>query len=225
MQVRIAAFILLLLASLCRHAQDRSVLVIRPKTKQQHVNNRPKESRSEKVQRDLFLRSFTVGFLQNELKEKDYRDMKSYMGFSASFGQTFLINTPPSDWNIGLDVAYISLNYMNYKLRFHEGGRIESSQWHQAEAGIQIGMALLLSPFDNFNMKLYARYAPTYSAINADRKWYSSYGDYIVAGIMANIWRIGVGGDFRYGTCKYKDFSNTGEFTNIGVSLYACYNF
>lgn len=225
MQIRVVAIFLLFLSSFYCHAQDRSVLVISSKTKQHNATNHENESSSEKVQQDLFLHSFTVGFLHNELKEKDYRDMKSYMGFSASFGQTFLINTPPSDWNIGLDVAYISLNYMNYKLRFHEGGRIESSQWHQAEAGIQIGIALLLSPFDNFNTKLYARYAPTYSAINADRKWYSSYGDYIVAGIMANIWRIGVGGDFRYGTCKYKDFSNTGEFTNIGVSLYACYNF
>lgn len=225
MQHRESLLIIMLILSLCSYSQDRKVLVIKPKKEQQNEKKQEVERKTKKVDKELLLHSVTVGFLQNDLKENGYNKLKSYMGFSGSFGQMFMLNSTPSVFNYGIDVIYASLNYKNYKLRIHEEEFVSTSQWHQAEAGIQVGGSLLLILYKDFCVKLYARYAPTFSAMYAEKKWYLCYSDYIIAGLTLNIGFIGLGGELRYGKNKYEDFSHTGEFKNIGANLYVGINF
>lgn len=233
LQRNLSLMLLLLCSCLCM-AQERVIRVpnrpIRPTQQtppttynQQRPTYVPTYNRHR--HRELYLKTFTLGFVQNTLKEKGYSDLKSYLGGCASYGQMVPFGTTLSDCNFGLDIVYFDLNYLHYKMRYHENGQTTDSQWHQAEAGVQMGFAVLLAPSDEFNLKLYARYAPTYSAIYDDNKWHHSLGHYGVAGLSANFGRIGIGGDFRFGRCEYKDHGYTDVFTNVGARLYACFNF
>ena len=183
----------------------------------------PHMRKSQRIVVEPKLHQIEAGFQQYTLKNFATKDIKSNYGVFASYGNTYLFNSTLSTLNLGLDIIYADAGYNSYQLKY----KTKTDYYHQIEIGIQAGLSLVLVTSDSFYGKLYVRYAPRYSMIQANEKWYTSYGSYIVGGTSFNFSNFGLGGEFSYGTCKYKhkDEEALPRSTNIVLRFYASYNF
>lgn len=166
------------------------------------VHTDAKQASSKKDYKSNYI---NIGYQRLIMKPDGGQDLISNLGVFASVGKTYILNSKPSVFNYGLDVVWADLNYVNYKLEYHYEGMTEKETYHQMEVGMQGGIALIWKPSQNFSTRIYARYAPCFSAMYIDKDFYGSYGDFIVAGISFNLGSsFGIGVDYRYGSCKYK---------------------
>lgn len=215
---------------------NQRVIVIKP-SRDEHVTTIvTDEKENVRTAVDLKLQSLSFGFTSNKLKEKDGMNLKSNFGLFANYTRTYLLNSTPSVLNYGLDIVYADLNYVNYKLLFQYQNAETTEYIHQAEFGMQGGLALLWAPSERFNAKVFGRYAPTYTGLYHREKWHFNYSNYIVAGITLNFMRFGIGGEFRYGFLKSESLnlqetenatseSNQQDFINSGFRVFVNYNF
>lgn len=172
---------------------------------------------------ELNLQQIVLGLQQYTLKDFATKDIKSNFGGFVSYGNTYLLNSSPSTLNLGLDIVFAEAGYNNYQLKY----RNKTDSYHQIELGAQAGLSLVLVFGDTSYGKLYARYAPRYSMLYANEKWYKSYGNYIVGGSSFHISRFGLGGELCYGSCYYlkEDNEDAPKNSNIGLRFFVSYNF
>lgn len=68
----------------------------------------------------------------------------------------------------GLDATWFDLNYTNYKLEYRwednydEEEEPETSNFHQAEIGMQVGPSVTVNPVGKLNVNAYFRFAPQF---------------------------------------------------------------
>ena len=68
----------------------------------------------------------------------------------------------------GLDATWFDLNYTNYKLEYRwednydEEEEPETSNFHQAEIGMQVGPSVTVNPVGKLNVNAYFRFAPVF---------------------------------------------------------------
>lgn len=159
-----------------------------------------------------------IGYQRLIMKLEGGLDLTSNLGVFASIGKTFLLNSEPDVFNYGIDVVWADLNYVNYKLEYHYEGMTEKETYHQMEIGMQGGLAMIIKPSSNFNTHVYAGYAPCFAAMYVDKDFYGNYGNFLVAGLSLNFGSIGIGAEYRYGSCSYKSLKSS-DVENIGVEM------
>lgn len=171
----------------------------------------------------LNLHQISLGFQQYTLKNFATKDIKSNYGVFASYGNTYLLNSIPSSFNLGFDIIFAEAGYNNYQLRFKE----KTDYYHQIELGVQVGLSMVLVANESLWGKVYARYAPRYSMLNANEKWLNCYGNYFVGGASFHFSSFGIGGEFCYGSCNYlkDDNEDAPRSSNIGLRMFVSYNF
>lgn len=120
---------------------------------------------------------------------------KAEWGASVEMGQTWLINRIP--WGhmlrLGVDLSWFDLHYAQYK--------DPAADNHYASIGVQVGPSLTISPAHDFDIKLYARYAPAF-AVYASQQFdnvLGGYAGYFNAGGSISWRMISVGCDTRLG--------------------------
>lgn len=205
--------------------EDTTLTASPPTNQNNRVENSHVQPTRVSPQKDieLNLQQIVVGFQQYTLKDFATKDIKTNYGVFASYGNTYLLNSTPSTFNFGLDIVFAEAGYNNYQLKY----RNKTDYYHQIELGAQVGLSLVLVLGDTSYGKLYARYAPRYSMLYANEKWYNSYGDYYVGGVSFHISHYGIGGEVCYGNCKYlkEEIEDAPKNTNIGLRLFVSYNF
>lgn len=169
----------------------------------------------------LNLHQISIGFQQYTLKDFATKDIKSNYGVFASYGNTYLLNSTPSSFNWGLDIVFTEAGYNNYQLRYRE----KTDYYHQIELGVQAGLSLIMVASESLWGKIYIRYAPRYSMLNANKKWYNCYGNYIVGGASFHFFSFGIGGEFCYGSCKYlkEDNEDAPNNANFGLRIFVSF--
>lgn len=91
----------------------------------------------------------------------------------------------------GLDATWFDLNYTNYKLEYRwednydEEEEPETSNFHQAEIGMQVGPSVTVNPVGKLNVNAYFRFAPSFSALYDDDTLLGNYASYFVTGAVS----------------------------------------
>ena len=112
----------------------------------------------------------------------------------------------------GIDATWFDLNYTNYKLEYRwednydEEEEPETSNFHQAEIGMQVGPSVTVNPVGKLNVNAYFRFAPSFSALYDDDTLLGNYASYFVTGGGISYGVIGLGVESRWGSCKFKSF-------------------
>ena len=178
--------------------------------------NRPEERRRQQspayFDSDNVTR-LSVGWQRLSLRCKDEPRLTSNLGCFASLTTTYPFYGAGEPFSLGFDATWVELNYVNYKLNIHHDGIVDKETYHQMAAGVQAGVSATFAPSDVFSVLLYARYAPCFDMLNRDGKLYGGYGGYLVTGLSFCFGRIGLGGDFRYGSSDYSKLSSSSSNT------------
>ena len=142
-----------------------------------------------------------LSFVKQEFEPASYfgmdQTLKSNFGAAFTVGRTFYLHKKPIAGLIrfGLDATWFDLNYTNYKLEYRwednydEEEEPETSNFHQAEIGMQVGPSVTVNPVGKLTM---------------------SIDDFIISyfvtggGISYGV--IGLGVESRWGSCKFKSF-------------------
>lgn len=145
---------------------------------------------------------------------------RSKYGAALTFGKSFYLHKNPiaGMLYIGLDATWIDLTYTNYKYDMgplFEGWDIEDGEdlsfsQHQAEIAMQVGPSIHVYPIGKMHIEAYFRYAPTFSLLVEDGSFGGNYATYFVGGGAVSYHCIGLGAEARFGSCKYKSFSDDG---------------
>ena len=114
-----------------------------------------------------------LSFVKQEFEPASYfgmdQTLKSNFGAAFTVGRTFYLHKKPIAGLIrfGLDATWFDLNYTNYKLEYRwednydEEEEPETSNFHQAEIGMQVGPSVTVNPVGKLNVNAYFRFAPT----------------------------------------------------------------
>ena len=137
-------------------------------------------------------------------------------GALIKVGRTFYLHKKPIAGLIrfGLDATWFDLNYTNYKLEYRwednydEEEEPETSNFHQAEIGMQVGPSVTVNPVGKLNVNAYFRFAPSFSALYDDDTLLGNYASYFVTGGGISYGVIGLGVESRWGSCKFKSFGS-----------------
>ena len=117
-----------------------------------------------------------LSFVKQEFEPASYfgmdQTLKSNFGAAFTVGRTFYLHKKPIAGLIrfGLDATWFDLNYTNYKLEYRwednydEEEEPETSNFHQAEIGMQVGPSVTVNPVGKLNVNAYFRFAPSFSA-------------------------------------------------------------
>lgn len=115
-----------------------------------------------------------LSFVKQEFEPASYfgmdQTLKSNFGAAFTVGRTFYLHKKPIAGLIrfGLDATWFDLNYTNYKLEYHwednydEEEEPETSNFHQAEIGMQVGPSVTVNPVGKLNVNAYFRFAPSF---------------------------------------------------------------
>ena len=135
-----------------------------------------------------------LSFVKQEFEPASYfgmdQTLKSNFGAAFTVGRTFYLHKKPIAGLIrfGLDATWFDLNYTNYKLEYHwednydEEEEPETSNFHQAEIGMQVGPSVTVNPVGKLNVNAYFRFAPSFSALYDDDTLLGNYASYFVTG-------------------------------------------
>lgn len=133
--------------------------------------------------------------------------------FGAAFtsGRTYFLHSRPilGLMKIGLDATWVDLNYSNYTLT---AGDVKTP-WHQLEYSLHVGPSVAINPIGKLNINAYFRYAPTFSLQYIGGEDISLRGNYatmFVTGGMVSWGVIGIGAEYRFGDCNYRNFVGEG---------------
>lgn len=115
-----------------------------------------------------------LSFVKQEFEPASYfgmdQTLKSNFGAAFTVGRTFYLHKKPIAGLIrfGLDATWFDLNYTNYKLEYRwednydEEEEPETSNFHQAEIGMQVGPSVTVNPVGKLNVNAYFRFAPVF---------------------------------------------------------------
>ena len=115
-----------------------------------------------------------LSFVKQEFEPASYfgmdQTLKSNFGAAFTVGRTFYLHKKPIAGLIrfGLDATWFDLNYTNYKLEYRwednydEEEEPETSNFHQAEIGMQVGPSVTVNPVGKLNVNAYFRFAPSF---------------------------------------------------------------
>ena len=133
--------------------------------------------------------------------------------FGASFvtGRTFFFHSKPILGMIkfGLDATWVDLNWNNYTSEYMGENGMETASNHQIEYSLHVGPSVAINPVGKLNINAYFRYAPTFSlrySGGQDIALAGNYATMFVTGGMVSWGIIGIGAEYRFGTCRYKNF-------------------
>ena len=160
------------------------------------------ESKPEKMRSNFI----NFGYVESKLNQDDFDQMKSDWGASFTIGKTFFLHKKPIAKFIrfGIDAAWFDLSYANYKFEYDE----DKEHIHHAEAAMQVGPSVTLTPVRGLNITGYLRYAPTFSALysTANDNYNLRYATRFVGGASLYYKFFGVGFESRFGTSKIDPF-------------------
>ena len=134
-----------------------------------------------------------LSFVKQEFEPASYfgmdQTLKSNFGAAFTVGRTFYLHKKPIAGLIrfGLDATWFDLNYTNYKLEYRwednydEEEEPETSNFHQAEIGMQVGPSVTVNPVGKLNVNAYFRFAPSFSALYDDDTLLGNYASYFGA--------------------------------------------
>lgn len=168
--------------------------------------------------------SINIGFVNSTLKQEGFPDLKSNYGVSLTFSHSYYFWTLANDHlRFGLDISFCDLTYTNYRveMKMFEGG-VQKYGIHEAEFGLQAGLAIDYAINSKVGLHLTARYSPNYSLLHCDyngldvSETVGSFGNFFVGGLTVRYRRIGVGFEDRLGRAKYKNLFNFEEDEDYG---------
>lgn len=147
-----------------------------------------------------------LGYAESKLNQDDFPQLKCDWGASFTIGKTFFLHKKPIAKFIrfGIDAAWLDLTYANYKFNDFEG----KEHFHHAEAAMQVGPSITLTPVDGLNISGYFRYAPTFSALysTANDNYNLRYATRFIGGASLSYKFFGVGFESRFGSSKIDPF-------------------
>lgn len=136
---------------------------------------------------------------------------KSELGFAFTSGRTYFLHGKPiaGMLKVGIDATWADINYTKYEdIRLGEDGPADAD-WHQLEYSLQVGPSVALNPVGKLNVNAYFRYAPTFSlrySAKPDAALAGNYATLFVTGGMVSWGIIGIGAEYRFGNCSYRNF-------------------
>lgn len=152
------------------------------------------------VSKTIFSSYVSVGYSGMDMKLPGIGTLKSYYGVMFNIGHTYFFD---EDAMIGLDVSWLDLNYNNYKLNFIEGDLVESVDYHKGDVSLQAGPLFRFSLIGNLDLKLYAKYAPSYTFLYDENDFYSSFVSYFTFGAKLTYKHFGIGFEYRTGEGEF----------------------
>lgn len=174
-----------------------------------------------------------IGFLKNSMKTDGTQSLKTNLGVTASFGQTYLVDDQIRKWNLGIDATWVDVDFTNYKLEYRTAVGTYDETYSQLEVGMQVGPSLVVLPSDLWNIHMYVRYQPCFSGLFMEEGNYGNFANFIVAGASCTRKGLGLGVEYRYGKCAYKHFGSDDEervptsidYSHSGFKFFAVYKF
>ena len=157
-----------------------------------------------------------LSFSKNELKHDNFLTLKSNYGIAFTVGRTYFVHKKPilNMIRFGIDATWFDINYTNYKLNFlstNQYSPTETSNYHQADIGMQVGPSITVNPISKLNVQGYFRFAPSFSGIYLDDQFYGNYASFFVSGGTISFGVIGLGIEYHFGNCKYKEMLSSDE--------------
>lgn len=152
-------------------------------------------------------RYINVSFMGNDMKQADFQDLKSNYGASFTTGRTYRLLG--NHLRLGLDVSWLDLNYTNYKIKHITNESTDTYFYHQGEIAMQIGPSLTFIPTYGTRVSAYYRYSPAFSCLYDNVDVYGNYASLFVTGGSISFGAIGLGAEYRYGNCNYKNFTSS----------------
>ena len=108
-------------------------------------------------------RYINVSFIDTDMKQADFQDLKSNYGASFTVGRTYRL--VGNHLRLGLDVSWLDLNYTNYKIKHITNEAADTYFYHQGEISMQIGPSLTFIPTYGTRVSAYYRYSPAFSCL------------------------------------------------------------
>lgn len=151
-------------------------------------------------------RYINISFSGNDMSLEGFPKLKSNYGLSFTAGRTF--NLLGNNLRLGLDVSWIDLNYTNYKIKHITAAYTDNYFYHQGEISMQIGPSLTFNP-GYLYMNVYGRYSPALSCMYDNADLYGNYATLFVTGGSVSYGRVGLGAEYRFGNCMYRNFTSS----------------
>lgn len=155
--------------------------------------------------RKVYDSSVSLGISVMDLGLPGMQGLKNYYGAMLNIDHTYFIDDAAV---IGLNVVWFDMNYNSYKLNFISGSSITKVNYHMGDASIQAGLLFRFDLGNDFETRIYARYAPSYAFLYDDNKLHSSFASYVNLGAKAMFRSVGLGFEYRIGECRFKEFVN-----------------
>lgn len=154
-------------------------------------------------------KSIQFGFNYGSYRQQGYPNLKSDYGFSLTAYHSYWLYKPGNGrFRLGIDVAWVDLNYYNYKVNTTTlDGMTFHTSFHQGDIGIQGGIGMNFNITRDVRLHFRTCYNPAFSGIIQSSKIHGAFGNYGLCGLQLTWKHIGLGIDFRYGSAKYKNFS------------------
>ena len=142
--------------------------------------------------------------------------VRSKYGAAFTSGRTYFLHGKPIAGmiKIGLDATWVDLNYNNYSYDWDVEGVPQTSAVHQIEYSLHVGPSIAINPVGKLNINAYFRYAPTFSAFLSTGDGFALSGNYatmFVTGGMVSWGVIGIGAEYRFGNCNYRNLVGDGS--------------
>lgn len=149
-----------------------------------------------------------IAFVNTTMKQSGFPDLKSNWGVSLTNGHSYYLHKPINGrLRFGIDVAWIDVNYQNYKVEMltWEGFQ-EDFTIQEVELGLQLGAGAHYSFNNRMGVHASVRYNPCYSMLYRGDDFQGSFGNFLVAGVSVHYRFIGLGIEGRFGKAKYKSY-------------------
>lgn len=169
---------------------------------------------------------FNVGLTGTNMAQTDFPELKSNFGLNMNIGQTLPITR--GGFQLGLDLTWLDLNYTNYKIKHVTAASTENYKYNQFDLAVQIGPSIAVMFGEWMRLHGYFRYAPTYSILKKPEAGYGNYATNFVTGASLTFGAIGLGAEYRFGGCRYKQFGphRAGPKTDLtGLRAYLAFRF
>ena len=117
--------------------------------------------------------------------------------------------------------------YTDYKIKHITSDATNSYRYGQWDLAMQLGPCLSIL-MGSMRLHGYFRYAPTYSILTKPEAKYGNYATNFVTGGSLTFGAIGLGAEYRFGDCRYKQFGphRAGPKTEFtGLRAYLAFRF
>ena len=168
---------------------------------------------------------FNIGLIGTRMAQPEFPELRSNYGIDVNIGQTFpLIG---GSFCIGVDFTWLDVAYTDYKIKHITSDATNSYRYGQWDLAMQLGPCLSIS-MGSMRLHGYFRYAPTYSILTKPEAKYGNYATNFVTGGSLTFGAIGLGAEYRFGDCRYKQFGphRAGPKTEFtGLRAYLAFRF